>query len=365
VADELLATTASERAEFRSGIRAFLTQYSPESEVRRLMDDALGYDPEVWSQLSRQLGLPAVIVPDVNGGQGLSFVELSVVLEEVGRALLPAPILTSAGIATSAITLAAPSAARDELLTGLAAGTLIATLADIDAASPVTADSQSRLTGTVTRVLDSQIADIVLVPARYESHLALFAVRLDADGFGASDLATFDLTRKQAGLTLDSVAGVLLDTDYATQLARVRDIAAILASAEMLGAAQKALDLSVEYALTREQFGALIGSFQAIKHLLADDLARVEQMRAAVGAGAQVAIDGSDEELAEVAGVVKAYCSRAATLVAQNLIQVLGGIGYTWEHPAHLYLRRIRSLGMLYGTPAEHRHRLAVTFGLS
>lgn len=361
-------TTAAEREQFRNGIRSFLVEHSSEQQVRHLMEDPNGFDATVWSRLSEQLGVPGVLVPESSGGQDLSFVEMALVLEEAGRALLCAPVLSSSAVATTALTLAHHTPASERLLRELASGELIVTLAESDDPAPVTvrheSDGSPRLTGVTAPALDAQLAHVLLVTAENGGALELFAVSADDAGVNLVEVPVLDLTRKQAIAELQSVEATALDADFAGKLTRTRDIAAILASAEMLGCAQRALELAVEYAMTREQFGNKIGAFQSIKHLLADSLARVEQMRAAVAGGAQAATAG-DDDLAEVASVVKAYCSQAGAEVVQTLIQVLGGIGFTWEHPAHLYLRRVRSTGMLYGTPAEHRRRLAQRLGLA
>jgi alkylation response protein AidB-like acyl-CoA dehydrogenase len=364
-----MQTTPAERQQFREGIRAFLEQHSSEADVRRLMEEPVGYDRTTWTQVAEQLGLPAVLVPEAVGGQGLSFVEMAVVVAETGRSLLCAPVFSSA-VATTALLQASSGPGVNGILSSLAAGSSIAVLAVDDAdPSPVTATRQAgqwHLSGSKTRVLDGQIADLLLVTASIGESIGLFVVPNSVGGVTHTALSVLDRTRKQSRVTFTDASAILLDDDFAAGLARTLDIAAILAAAELLGVADRSLELAVDYALNREQFGVVIGSFQAIKHLLADSLAGVEQMRAAVGAAAELASDDvSDRVLAEMASVVKAYCSQTGPKVVETLIQVLGGIGYTWEHPAHLYLRRARSLQMVYGDAAFHRRRLAAQFGLT
>jgi alkylation response protein AidB-like acyl-CoA dehydrogenase len=363
-------TTAAEREQFRASLRLFFGEHSPQSEVRRLTEDPAGYDPSVWRRLSEQLGLPAILVPEEYGGQGLSLVEFAVVLEEAGRALLCAPLFSSAGLATTALLSAAPGDEAGALLADLAVGHVIAALGVEDEPGRMVGATQGSggwsLSGVKTRVLDGLAADVLLVTAGTSSGTGLFAVRMPAPGVSRQDLAVLDLTRRQVLVSLDQTPATMLDPDYGRSLPTTLDTAAVLASAELLGVAQRSLDIAVEYALSRRQFGALIGSFQAIKHTLADSLASVEQMRAAVATAASAAADGGTQsaQLSEIVSVTKAYCSQAAPKVVETLIQVLGGIGYTWEHPAHLYLRRARTLAMMFGSPADHRRRLATLLGL-
>jgi alkylation response protein AidB-like acyl-CoA dehydrogenase len=364
-------TTAAEREQFCESLRLFFGQHSPESEVRRLIEDPVGYDPAVWRQLSEQLGLPAILIGEEHGGQGLSLVEFTVALEEAGRVLLCAPLFSSAGLATTALLRAAPGDEARALLADLAAGSAIAALGVEDEPGRAVAAARGSggwsLSGAKTRVLDGQAADVLLVTAGTGSGTGLFAVRTAAPGVSRQDLAVLDLTQRQARVSLDQAPATMLDPDFGRSLAATLDTAAVLASAELLGVAQRSLDIAAEYALSRRQFDVLIGSFQAIKHMLADSLASVEQMRAAVAVAASAAADSGtpSAELSEIVSVTKAYCSQAAPKVVETLIQVLGGIGYTWEHPAHLYLRRAQTLAMMFGSPADHRRRLATLLGLT
>jgi alkylation response protein AidB-like acyl-CoA dehydrogenase len=362
-------TTAEERQQFRDTVRGFLDRHSPEAEVRRLIDDPVGFDREMWQQLTEGLGLSALLVPESVGGHGLSVVEMAVVLEETGRSLVCAPIFGSAAVATAALLQCADQTAVRPVLQRLAAGTALAALAVDDASGRSTGARDTaegwRLTGARTHVLDAHIADVLLVPVAIEGKVLLFAVDARAEGVTARPLSVLDRTRRQFRVDLADAPAQLLDGDFGQGLGASLDIAAIMACAELLGVASRCLELGVQYALNREQFGRRIGSFQAIKHLLADCLSAVEQMRAAVGAAAEVASSGGDPaDLDEIASVVKSYCSEAAPRVAETLIQVLGGIGFTWEHPAHLYLRRAKSLEVMFGNAAEHRSRLARELGL-
>ncbi|MGX7680179.1 acyl-CoA dehydrogenase family protein [Jatrophihabitans sp. DSM 45814] len=368
------ATSQSEREEFRRSVRAFLELRSSEAEVRRLIPDDLGYDPEVWKQLSDQLELPGLLVPEEYGGQGFSPIEAAVVLEESGRTLLSSPFFASSVLATWALLNARPESGQQRsalvasTLSALADGSTIATLAldeqsDERAAATkaVQRDSSWRISGVKTRVFDGHAADLLLVTAELEDgRVGLFLVERGAPGVSVSALTPLDLTRRQSKIEFSDTPAECIDDDFRGGLAATLDFGAIAASAELLGVASRALEIAVDYALTREQFGRPIGSFQAIKHLLAESLATVEQMRAAV----YTAAGQSPETFGEVSSVVKAYASDSGPRVAETLIQVLGGIGYTWEHVAHLYLRRAKSLEYLFGTAAEHRARLAIELGL-
>jgi alkylation response protein AidB-like acyl-CoA dehydrogenase len=326
-----------------------------------------------WKLLADDPQLPALLIPEDAGGQGLSLVEMAVVLEETSRALLCAPVLSSSAIATTALLRCGDRAASTPLLSSLARGATIATLAVHDAPDSATAaagDSGGwRLTGAKMYVLDAHIADTLLVPVAFDgadSRVSLFAVDAKSEAVALRPLSVLDRTRRQFRVDLTDAPAQLLDDDFGRALETTLHIAAVAVCAELLGVADKCLELAVEYALDREQFGRRIGSFQAIKHLLADCLAAVEQMRAAVDAAAEAAGPGRDPaELAEISSVVKSYSSEAAPRVAETLIQVLGGIGYTWEHPAHLYLRRAKSLEVMYGNAAEHRARLTRSLNLA
>ncbi|MEV3913050.1 acyl-CoA dehydrogenase family protein [Streptomyces canus] len=248
-------------------------------------------------------------------------------------------------------------------------GACVATLAsdDVHGARTTVSDDAAggRLSGAKTHVLDAHIADVLLVTAVRGERVQVFAVDPRAEGVELRPLTVLDRTRKQYRVELTDVKGQLLDEDFGAGLSLTLYVAAVLACAELLGVAGRCLETAVEYALDREQFGRPIDGFQAVKHLLADSLVAVEQMRAAVGGAAEIAEgvvsargrDGAD--LAEVASVVKAHCSKAAPGTAETLVQVLGGIGFTWEHPAHLYLRRAKTLEVLYGNATEHRAWLA------
>jgi alkylation response protein AidB-like acyl-CoA dehydrogenase len=369
-----------EQEELRRSVRRFLESTSPSAEVRRLMGTDHGYDEAVWSRMAGQLGLQSLHLPEAYGGQGFSFVELVIVLEEMGRALLCAPYLASVCLAANAVLNGASEAWRRELLPGIASGETIATLAFVEPSArwdatgigmeAVRSDGGWRLDGTKMFVLDGHIAGLVVVAARRPGSvgvegISLFAARGGAEGLTRTPLATMDQTRKLARLDFTGVRAELLGEEGAgwAPLSRTLDQAAVCLSAEMVGGAQRCLDMSVEYAKARVQFGRPIGSFQAIKHKCADMLLEVESARSAVAYAGGAAAD-DDGELPVAASLAKAYCSEAYSHAAAETIQIHGGIGFTWEHDAHLYFKRARSSEILLGDATFHRELLAQRVGI-
>jgi alkylation response protein AidB-like acyl-CoA dehydrogenase len=366
---------AEEHEDFRDSVRSFVERVSTESQVRRLMDTDDGYDPVVWRQMAEQLGLQGLAVPERFGGSGASFLELGVVLEEMGRALLCSPFFSTVVLAANALLLSGDEKAQEDFLPGIAGGGTIATVAITESSgSWLTGDLAMRasagdggwtLSGTKSFVLDGHVADLLLVFARSDAGISLFAVSADAPGLTRTPLPTMDQTRKQAVLDFDGTPARLISAEGAAGpvLEHLLDLAAVGLAAEQIGGAQRCLEMSVEYAKVRTQFGRLIGSFQAIKHKCADLLMAVESARSAAHVGLYAA--ASDlAELPAIASLAKAYCSEAYTLVAGENIHIHGGIGFTWEHPAHLYFKRATSSALLFGGADQHRARYADRVGV-
>ena len=366
---------SEEQEELRRITRQFLESKSPETEVRRLMDTTDGYDPAVWGQMAGELGLQSLTIPEEYGGQGYTYVELTVVLEEMGRALLAAPFFSTVALATNTILHSGDEQARKDLLPGIASGETIATLAftepngrwdttGIEATATRSGDGWT-IDGTKMFVLDGHVANLILVAARTGDGISLFRVEGDAAGLTRTPLATMDQTRKQAKLEFSGTPATLLGEENGGEavLGRVLDLAAVALAAEQVGGAQKVLDMSVQYAKDRVQFGRPIGSFQAIKHKCADMLLEVESAKSAAYYAAWCAAELNDE-LPEVACLAKAYCSEAYFHSAAENIQIHGGIGFTWEHPAHLYFKRAKSSELLFGDPTYHRELLAQRLGI-
>ena len=278
---------SEEQEELRNVVKGFLEAKSPESAVREQMETERGYDPEVWKQLAEQLGLPSLTIPEEYGGQGYGYVELVVVLEEMGRYLLCAPYFSTVVLAANTLMQSGDDAAKKAHLPGIASGETIATVAFTEpngrwdeAGIEMTATAEGdawTLSGTKSFVLDGHTADLVLVAARTSKGVSIFAVDGDASGLTRTPLATMDQTRKQAKLDFDGVSATLIGEDGKgwDLLSTVLDLAAVGLAAEQVGGAQACLDASVEYAKVRVQFGRPIGSFQAIKHKCADMLLEV------------------------------------------------------------------------------------------
>ena len=366
---------SEDQEELRDGIRRFLEHRSPEPEVRRLMETTEGYDPAVWSQMSDQLGLQGLALPEEHGGQGFGFVELGIVLEEMGRALLCAPYFSSVVLAANLLLVSGDAEAQARHLPGIASGETIATVALTEDAGrwdepgitlrAVRSGQGHVLTGHKTFVLDGLVADLLLVPAKTDAGTSIFAVPGDAGGLTRTPLSTMDMTRKQARVELDGVAGDLVGADGGGWpiLASTLDLAAVGLANEQVGGAQRVLEMSVQHAKDRIQFGRPIGSFQAIKHKCADMLVEVESAKSAAYHGSWCAQQGSDE-LPVAASLAKASCSEAYFHAAAENIQIHGGIGFTWEHPAHLYFKRAKTTELLLGDPTYHRQLLAERLGL-
>lgn len=366
---------SEEQEELRRITRQFLESKSDEAAVREQMETETGFDPAVWQQMGAEMGLQGLIIPEEHGGQGYGYVELIVVLEEMGRRLLCAPYFSTVVLAANTLIHSGDDAAKAAHLPGIAAGETIATLAFTEPSGrwdeegitlPATKSGDGwTLTGEKSFVLDGHTADLVLVAARTDAGVSLFSVAGDAPGLTRTALSTMDQTRKQAKLTFENTPATLIGTDGGgwDVLSTVLDLAAVALAAEQVGGAQECLDMSVEYAKVRVQFGRPIGSFQAIKHKCADMLLEVESAKSAAYYAGWCASEMNDE-LPSVASLAKAYCSEAYFHAAAENIQIHGGIGFTWEHPAHLYFKRAKSSELLFGDPAYHRELLAQRIGI-
>jgi alkylation response protein AidB-like acyl-CoA dehydrogenase len=361
--------------DLRLTARGFFAKYSDEQAVRSAMDSDDGFDRTLWTAMADQLGLVGLLVPEKFGGTGLGFKHLQIVMEEMGRALVCAPYLSTAVLAVSALLASGDDERCAQLLPRIADGSSIAAVAFTDRRGHWMAsgdDVRARangagwtLTGTRPYVLDGAAADLVLVAAATGDGPTLFAMDAAAGGYSATPVQTLDMTRRQANVTFEHADATAVGTIGAAEVYLNHAVNAALAAlaAEQVGGARRLLEMSVEYAQVREQFGRPIGSFQAIKHKCADMLVEVESSTSAACA-ACAAIDEGSEETALLCSLAKAYCSEAYCHVAAENIQVHGGIGFTWEHPAHLYFRRAKSTEMLLGTPAYHRERVLKELGL-
>jgi alkylation response protein AidB-like acyl-CoA dehydrogenase len=363
-----------EQNELRRTVRSFLESKANETEVRRQMELPMGYDPVVWAQMSDQMGLVGLAIPEEFGGQGFSFVELGIVSEEMGRALLPSPYFASAVLAANLIMHSGDDAAKKRYLPDIASGGAVATVAVTEESGrwevgAIRTRARSTgdgwlLDGTKAYVLDGSSADVLFVAAHTDAGLSLFAVDR-FDSVIRRPLSTLDQTRKQARIDFNAAPASLVGREGEAWpvLMRTMALGCAALAAEQVGGAQRCLELAVDYAKIRRQFGKPIGSFQAIRHKCADVLLDVESARGvanyAVRAAAQLA-----GELPAVASLAKACSSDAYVRAAAANIQIHGGIGFTWEHPAHLYYKRAKSSGHLLGDPTFHRALLADEIGI-
>jgi alkylation response protein AidB-like acyl-CoA dehydrogenase len=369
-----------EQEQFRSAIRRFLNDKSPTTEVRRLMATAEGYDPAVWRQLSEDLGLPGIHISEQYGGTGFGMVELCIVAEELGRSLLCAPYFSTAVLAANAIMNSGTEAQKSALLPDIAKRSRIATLAVTEpggnwdpmgikvVATPVA--NGYRLDGIKSYVLDGHVADLLIVAARApktvdREGLALFTIDADAGGVERRLLESMDPTRKIARIDFRGTHANLLGNldDGAKPILRTLDQAAIALANEMVGGAQTMLDSAVNYSKLRVQFGRTIGSFQAIKHKLADMLLDVELAKSASYYAAQAAaVDDSDWPA--LASLAKAAASETYLHSATECIQIHGGIGFTWDNDTHLWFKRAKSSEVFLGQPSYHRELLMQRWGV-
>jgi alkylation response protein AidB-like acyl-CoA dehydrogenase len=368
-------THTPEQEELRASVRRFLADKSPSESVRRWMESEEGYDVALWQQMAGQLGLQGLAVPAEFGGAGSGPVELGIVLEELGRALVPTPFFSTVALAGQALTASGDADAQARWLPGIADGTLIATLALSEerggstlgavTTTATSADEGWRLSGTKMFVVDGASADLVLVVARDDDGPGLFAVEKDAAGLTRTRLDALDPTRRLGRIDLDATPATRVGAggDATAYLQRVLDLAVVALAHEQVGGASACLDSAVEYAKIRVQFNRPIGSFQAIKHKCADLLLEVEAARSAAYSAAWNAAEDPGE-LPVAAALAGSYCSEAFTHAAKENIQIHGGIGFTWEHDAHLYLKRAKSSELLFGTPVGHRARLADLVGI-
>ncbi|MFI6982041.1 acyl-CoA dehydrogenase family protein [Embleya sp. NPDC050154] len=379
---------SDEQQEIRRALRDVFDKHSDSPAVRAVMATETGYDATVWRRVCEQTGLAGLAIPEEYGGVGFGFTELVVALEEMGRSLFPSPFLASSVLTAYALTHAGDEAARAEYLPGIAAGVTLGALAlaepgrrDVRAVETVArADGDGwRLDGVKTHVIDGLIADLIVVVARVEGggapnqggDLALFTVDRDAAGLTRAALPTLDQTRKQARLTFVDTPARLLGTSGAdAALERVLALAEIAVAAEAVGGAARCLEATVEYTKGRVQFGRPIGSFQAIKHRCADLYVEVETARSALYYAAWAACEAeaaglaSPGELSVMAPLAMTTATAAYRHVAEEMIQLHGGVGFTWEYDCHLYLKRAITSAHLFGDRGAQRERIAELAGI-
>jgi alkylation response protein AidB-like acyl-CoA dehydrogenase len=360
-------TWSAEQEQFRTSVRSFLESRAPITRARELAEADDAFDRDVWAQMAERLGLQALAVPEELDGAGAGLAEQLLVLEEMGRVLYSGPYLST--VVSTALLTACGEAVAAAHLPAIAAGR-VAVVAESEgarffdlagAATTASASSgQVTVSGTKRHVIDGVSADLLLVTATSPDGGVVVAIERDATGVEVVEVETLDGTRRQATVTLTDAPGtVIAEPGIAGRVVdAARDVAVAGLAAEQLGAADRCLELTVEYTSTREQFGRPVGSFQALKHRCADILTNVEAARSAVLYAAWAATDQPDE-LGIAASVAGAHNSATLLQSAQECVQMHGGIGFTWEHDAHLYLRRAKSSHVLFGAPVHHRARLA------
>ncbi|RBY81255.1 acyl-CoA dehydrogenase [Blastococcus sp. TF02-09] len=350
--------------DLRSSVRDLVAARSEPATVAALYDGDRSVVDPLWRAIAGDLGLAGLLIPEERGGAGASAREVAVVLEELGRSVAPVPFFTSSVVATTVLLAAEQGGAADELLAGLAAGERTAALVLPLSTGPgdevpgFAVDADGRLTGSARSVAGALEADVLLVPVGTAAGTAVYSV--PAADAQVEPVVSLDMTRQVADVTLEGTAGQELigAPQGGDAVARALEVGAALLTSEQYGVAQWCLTTTIAYLKDRRQFGRVVGGYQAIKHRLADLYAAVESAGAAARYAAAATAEGDAD--AEVStAVAQSFCSDVAVKAAEEAVQLHGGIGMTWEHPAHLYLKRAKADQIALGTPAAHRARLA------
>ncbi len=359
-------TTNEELEELRTVTRAFLSREVPDVDLRNPPVDGYAYDTAAWKAMAESLGLQGLIVPEELGGLGMGVRELAIVCEELGRGLYNGPFLASS-IAASTL-LACGGGAASSMLSELAGGEAVATvvsemlpfdLNETTFTGIVSTDDEVVVSGRSGYVVGAREATFLLVPVRTDRGVEVVRIESDADGVHIDTLESLDLLRSLSVVTLNQVrATTLIDAAKADiALARAVVNADLALAAESIGAAQRALDMTVDYVGNRVQFGRVIGAFQAVKHRCADMLVRLEGARSALFAALNADPD-SLEECQRLASLAKIQAVDAFQYIAGETVHLHGGIGFTFEHPAHLFFRRAKANQLLFGGRALHERAL-------
>lgn len=343
-----------------------LAKESSEARVREAMESASGYCPQLWRRCATEIGVHGIAIPVGAGGAGAGLTELGVVFEELGRALACGPYLATIALAAPALVMAVEPAIAQPLLTTIASGETVATLA-WGGAGPAETElvaAGQAISGTAPIVVDALAADVLLVSARAaDGTVGLYRVDPAGPGVIREALSTLDSTRRLGRVRFEGAPAVMLSDDAGPALSRAFAAARLLMAAEQLGGAQQVFEDALEYAKTRVQFGRAIGSFQAVKHRCADMLVEVELARSLVYHALFVAA-GEPQAAGREAAIACPFVSDTYVRLAADNIQIHGGIGFTWEHSAHLYLKRAKSCQHLLGNPTRLRRQLAVDLGI-
>jgi len=336
---------SEEHRALRDAVRGLLAGYP----ARAAIEQPAGYDAGLWQRLCKEIGVAGLAIPEALGGAGATLLESHIALAEWGRQLTPGPMLGSV-----LVTQVLLRAGDEELLPALCAGDRIAALAW---QGELSADSEGRLSGVAHQVLDAEAAEILLVTTGD----AVWEVAASAPGVTVEPADVLDATRRLAEIRLDGVPGRRVgDGRAGGRLSWLRDLACVALSAEQIGAAARAFELTHEYVQQRVQFGRPIGSFQVLQHRLAEAYLRLEAATTASWTAAEALVAG-DAEARTLAAMAKVHCSESLQAIAAEMVQMHGGLAITWEHDAHLYLRRAYADAQLFGAPGGHLDRLAET----
>ncbi|WP_430336104.1 acyl-CoA dehydrogenase family protein [Rhodococcus sp. ACT016] len=357
-----MTTCDSHVAELRAAVRDLLRKECTEQHVRSAASTEGGFDQSLWCQMA-ELGITGMIIDPEFGGVGLGPIALEAVAEELGAALTPSPFLSSAVLAASLLQESGEVVDLMRLLPGIADGTSIAAVAitgnrgtwtsdGVD----VTAEADGTLSGRACHVLFGQAADVIVVVARTPNGFGIFEVDRDSAGFGRSAESVFDATVRLSTFTFDRVPARRLGAAGWDAVQRALDLTVIALAGEQAGGSRRVLEQTIQHLKTRIQFGRAIGSFQSVKHLAADSLLEVESATSAARHAAALSESGNSDVAGAVA-LAGFVCAEAYETTAMNAVQMHGGIGFTWECPVHLYLRRARSGAHLFGASRTHRER--------
>ena len=367
---------SEEQESLRETVRGYLRDRFDTTELHRAIEPGATFNSKIWTEMAEQLGLHGLAIREEFGGSGATLLELSIVMEEMGRVLMVSPYFASVVLAATTLQQSGDQSAQAKWLPEIASGELIGTLAYAEhaqgggIASDVAVSAERRgegwaITGTKRFVVDGASAGLILVTARTDAGVSVFAVDALGGGINVEPATVLDPTRPLATVRFENVSAELVGAEGEGQaiLERTLAIAGVALSAEMVGVAENSLDMAVEYANSRVQFARPIGSFQAIKHKSADMFIDVETSRTVMlhAAWSQAAASADAQTLA---ALTLAHVSDACFRAAAQLLQILGGIGYTWEHDAHLYFKRAKTSSQLLGSSYAHREKVARAIGL-
>lgn len=367
--DPALLLESDERHQLREVLRQLLAETCGPEEVRAQADSSRGHDRALWDRLAGEIGVHGLAVPEEYGGAGYTFAELAVALEETGRVLCPAPLLSTVVLAGHALSASGDREACARWLPGIASGTRTATVAGFLHPADVTAERGPGgwvLRGEADFVPDGEGADLLLVAAQAPDGERLFACEPDGVTVDRVARRVLDPTRRQALIRFRGASAEPVGEPGQVPgiVDAVLDAGRVALAAEHVGGSAHALDAVLAYVSHRTQFGRAIGSFQAVKHRLADLLIEIEGARSA-SAYASACLAGGAPEVPVAASAAAVACTGAYRLASAEYVQLHGGIGFTWEHPAHLYVRRARADEALFGTADDHRLRLAALLGVT